>query len=231
MTLTFADAKRKLLRLLEDETVVEEITPADPLAVPPTLAVTQIRGAKYDAELLKDAVHAGLDAVLNRLWKSSKFSITTAGSEFDAPTDLIEVEAVREVTLNVLLPRLNLTAGGIFTDRSGNAWTNYPEGKITFANPILASSIEVFYSAAWAKPTLEADVFEVPAIAHTAVLLFSASYCLLSESAGAARLRQYNTRVDSGNPTDNPLENLSTLLLKRYEVEIQRIPQKQKGSY
>lgn len=230
MALTLADAKKKLLRLVEDEVVVTVVTPAvvGPPAVP---AVTLVSGAKYSPDLLLDAVHAGLDAVLNRLWKSSKYTIATAGTVFTLPTDLVDLEAVRETENNVLLPKLNLSAGQVFSDRTGNAWTPYPEGSITFANIVDAGTIEIFYSAVWTKPTLETDVLEVPSIAHTAVLLFAASYCLLTESSGAARLRQYNTRVDSGNPTDNPLENLSTLLLKRYEAEIQRIPQKQKGSY
>ncbi len=230
MALTFADAKKKLLRLVEDEVVDVIITPAV-VGPPAVAAITAVGGAKYSVDLLQDAIHAGLDAVTNRLWKSNKYVITTAGGYFTLPADLIDIEAVRETENNVLLPRLNLSAGQVFTDRTGNGWTPYPEGSITFANPVLESTIEIFYSAVWSKPLLEADTLEVPSIAHTAVLLYAASYCILTESSGAARLRQYNTRVDSGTPTDNPLENLSVLMLKRYELEIQRIPQKQKGSY
>jgi hypothetical protein len=87
----------------------------------------------------------------------------------------------------------------------------------------------VYYSAYWAKPEDDEEALETPDIATAALTMFAASYCLLNSASQASSIRQFGTKVDSGKPTDNPLEQSSTYFMKRFEIELQRIPPSLKG--
>lgn len=224
MDTTLGEMKLKILRLLGDfqKDSVEE----DDYGVP-------ISGQTFDADLLKDGVHAALDALSTRFWKEAVADIALTDDEthvFSLPADLIDIEAVYDGTLGKTIPRLFLRAGeGIAASQTDNIWLDYPQGSITFVNSLGSSGAKIYYSATWAKPDIDDDNLEPPVFTSAAIAFYGASYCLLRAASSSASLRQYATRVDSGTPLDNPLKDMSDYFLKRYEHELKSIPQKMKG--
>jgi hypothetical protein len=115
-------------------------------------------------------------------------------------------------------------------DTGQNYWVLYPAGKITFANQIPSSAgAKVYYAATWAKPTSDAAILETPEYALHALALYAASQCLLGKAVAAANIRQYGTKVDSGNPEDNPMLTVSTYLQRVFDVAVQRFPVMPRG--
>jgi hypothetical protein len=113
---------------------------------------------------------------------------------------------------------------------AGNAWSLFPHGKISFINDLGESGAKVYYSSVWNKPEAPDEVIESPESSTIAICLYAASYCLLNKSAGSADIRQYNTKVDSGAPTDIPQKTMSDFFYRRYELELQRLPSMEKGN-
>ena len=217
MDVTFADLKRKIIRALSDE--VLEVGSGDAL----------IGGNTYSAEILMDSIHAALIAISSRIWKPSTFNIAGALDTSILPSDLIEVESVYDKTLGVLLPKLGLWVGENFTSSIGTGWTLFPSGNITFMNPLGSNGCTIYYSAEWDTPIADEDLVESPKQTLVCLILYAASYCLLVTAVASGNLANYKTKVDSGQPTDNPAKDMSNFMLQRYEIELQRLPMMEKG--
>jgi hypothetical protein len=56
------------------------------------------------------------------------------------------------------------------------------------------------------------------------MVYYTASHCLLPRSVNSAQIRQFNQRVDSGNPEHNPLKAESEWLLQRFYAEMKLMP-------
>ena len=213
MDITFGELKLKILRILSDE--ADEESP--------------LGGGTYNAELLKDSIHAALDALASRIWKPAKVEMDGSLDEMDLPADTLDVEAVYENTLGMFLPRLSMQVGATFNTSTGNGWSLYPFGTLSFINNVGASGCTISYSASWTKPVKDSEAIESPPATLMCLVLFAASYCLLADSVASANLGNFKTKVDSGQPTDNPAKEMSTFLLKRFEIELQRLPIMEKG--
>ena len=217
MSITFADLKGKIIRVLGD-IVVPGGSGGEPLA-----------GTTYGEDLLKDAVHAALDAITIRRFKSSVVQVAGDYGQMDVPEDLIEVEAILDVTNNIFLEQVPMKVGKGLSANGQLGWYIYPTGTIVFTNDLGDSGAELYYSAYWVKPEDDEEELETPDICVSALTMFAASYCLLNSASQASSIRQFNMKVDSGKPTDNPLEQSSTYFMKRFEIELQRIPPSPKG--
>ena len=217
MTITFADLKAKVIRALGD-IVVPGGSGGEPLA-----------GTTYDKDLLKDSVHAALDAITVRRFKASVAQVAGDYGQMDVPDDLIEVEAILDITNNVFLEQVPMAVGKGMSPGGRLGWYIYPTGTIVFTDDLGDDGAELYYSAYWAKPEDDEEDLETPDICTTALVMYAASYCLLNSASQASSIRQFNMKVDSGKPTDNPLEQSSTYFMKRFEIELQRIPPSPKG--
>jgi len=223
--ITVGEMKARIIDLIGDTMAVDDIyaTPLSP-----------VRGGQTSASILLSSIESALDAIASRSWKPSVFEIGAGLTSFDLPDDLIDVEGVRDLTTGELMPQMALQVGGAFQ----NGWMLYPAKQITFANPVGLKGVRVYYSAVWAKPETDSVYFDVidevpldaPLVFNTAISFYATSYCLLERANESAILRQYNTKVDSGQPVDNPLKDMSDVMLSRFEIEMKRFPQKQKGS-
>jgi hypothetical protein len=211
MDTKFGDLKRKILLLLADE--ADEESP--------------VGGGTYSAALLQDAVHAALNAICQRVWKSSVAVTEEDVSTFGLPSDVIDVEAVYDTKLGIFIPRIQMQVGQAFGHPNGNAWHLFPSGTLAFINNVIDGAT-VYYSARWAKPTRDNDLLEPPDSALTCLILYSASYCVLTDIASSGSIRQFNTKVDSGVPTDIPAKVVSDFLLARFEIELKRVPMGEK---
>jgi hypothetical protein len=185
--------------------------------------------SSYPDDLLVDAVHAAHDAILPYVWKPKTDSLTAALSTFTLPTDLYEVQAVWDESVGTFIDPAILTPGEPSASDTGNAWFEYPSGTLNLYNAIGSSGGTLYYAATWSKPTQDADVLEVPEYALTGLTYYGASYATLNKASSAARLGNYKTRQDSGNPEHNPLLTYSNFLLKRFEYEMARMPKITKG--
>lgn len=214
---TLADLKRRVLNLISDI----EVANSDPIA-----------GAQFSAALLLEAIDAGLDAILPWVSKSSVATLTGNAvlTEFPLPTDLYRIEAVWDGLYYSFIPIVKMSPGVQWSDSiSELTCMDYPEGKITFSYALSTSGGKVYYAATWTKPELDDDDISAPEVTHTAICLFAASYCMLNKANQAAILNAFKTRVDSGSPEDNPAKTMSDYFLRRFELEMNRHPAKDRG--
>jgi hypothetical protein len=213
---TLADLKRQIIHLLGD---VEDAG-ANPVA-----------GKQYSASLLLEGVCAGVDAILPWIPKALEALLTGDGTTqaYALPAGLYRIEAVYDQQANILMPEGMLAAGNAWGSLTEQRWLEYPGGFITFMKPLASPGARLYYTGMWTKPALDADAIEPPAITHIGIVLFAASYCLLSKASASANIRQYNTKVDSGVPIHNPEAEMSTYFLRRFEAEMNRHPARAKG--
>jgi len=184
----------------------------------------------YHEDLMLDAANAAQIAVLPRVWKPATDTIAAAATSHTLPSDCFEIQAVWDETQNMFLDPAILAAGEPSASVSGNGWYEYPEGTISFYSALGADGGTLFYAATWTALTTDADTTEVPDYAITAMVLYGASYMLLSKAAANAKLGAYRTRVDSGTPEDNPVQRMSEYFLARFEFEMTNMPTLLKGA-
>lgn len=78
------------------------------------------------------------------------------------------------------------------------------------------AAFTLHYHAYWPIPTGDDDLVIVPRWARQALTFYVAAMALIRKSIGFAKIRQWNTRVDSGKPTDEPLLPEAKFLLEQY---------------
>lgn len=181
-------------------------------------------------DLLLNAVHSALDAILPQCWKPATYTLSGALAQYALPSDTYEIQAVYDSNLKMFVDSMILAPGEPGANVSGNAWTEYPSGYLSLLTALSASGGILYYAATWTKPTADTDVLATPAYALTALTMYGASYAILNKLSAASKLGNYKTRLDSGDPTDQPLQQLSTYLLKRFEIEMNRMPKQMRGS-
>lgn len=214
MNLKYSKLKEKVIRTMAD-TVEEGVTP--------------VGGSSYNADILQDAIHAAILAIGSRSWKKSQFSIPAAVTSANLPDDCIDVQTVFDKTLNIFVPKMQFTVGGGLSSTSGNAWHLYPNGTIVFVNEVGAEGCVAYYQASWELPTKDSDLIEPPASTLTCIVLYAASYALIGDALSSAQIRQFNTKVDAGAPGDIPAIKASDFLLRRFELELARLPMIEKS--
>lgn len=180
-------------------------------------------------DLLSNAIDSALDAILPQCWKPSLYTLTGSASRYALPADVYEVQGVYDSGTRVFLDPAVLAPGEPSSSSSGNGWLEYPYGYISLYTALSSSGGVLYYAAKWTKPVNESDVIDAPEYAVTALTLYGASYAVLNKAAAAAALGNYKTRLDSGTPEDQPLQNFANYLLKRYETEMMRMPKQTKG--
>lgn len=189
-------------------------------------------GATYDDELLYDGVCEAHEAILRWVPKPSVALISSSGSDgyFELPSDVYEIISIMDTSNYQILQRANLiskTTRGDLPANMYNDWLEFPFGYISLSNEVDDDQIKVFYYATWNKPANFSDysfVIEVPSYAHRGLLFYAASYILMPEAKSSAGIRQYNLRIDSGTPEDNPVRDVSLLYLNRFYNEMKLMP-------
>lgn len=222
MAIPFIIVKKKVISLLAD--TEGEATPLD--------------AGQLTAALMLDGIAAALAAICQKAPKQSVLPIAAGEDGLLLPADLYEIDGIQDLGTGLFLEKMKFNASGqAFSPQASSiTWTDYPFGEITFSSA-LASGGTLYYSALWESPKRDdydnPDEFnvELPDYLAYALCLHAASYCAINRFAGSAEIRQFNTKVDSGTPEDNPFQVLSDFLLRRFEVEMGRLQQRQRGSY
>lgn len=188
--------------------------------------------ARVSAEMVYDGILSGHDAILPWVPKTALVTLTSGsnGFLFALPADCYSVQSVLIVETNVFVPKATLSPRSSWTQgiQTDNNWIDYPMGYLTFSEEIEeGETIQVFYHAFWTKPSsppAAAFVIEVPTYAHQGMVYYAASQVMMQQATGSGGIRQFNTRVDSGTPEDNPLLVLSQRFLERFYQEMKMMP-------
>jgi hypothetical protein len=179
------------------------------------------------ADLLKNAINSGYDAILPWVWKAETMDVDAVTTCVGLPAMLYRVEAIRDNEVEECLRPLTLSPDS--TSVTGSQWIEYSSGSVTFI-PETENATTIYYSAMWTKLDEEDDVAEPPGYSHMGILCYAASTVLMASATNAADIRQYATRVDSGTPEDNPLKIMSDAFYKRFEIEMSRMPMMVRGA-
>lgn len=208
---TFGDLKEKVLRLTGD--LVDSVT-------------------ELQEEQLLDAIIAAHDAVLPWAPKTSSTTFVGDGitTAFTLPSKFYDVDTIFDSDSGEILPQAVFSPGSHFGDsiQGTNTWVLRPSGSITFAKAIGSGSIyTMYYLTQWNAPTEateDTEELEPPSYLDTAMIYFSAAYLMITPAIDAAEIRQWGTRVDSGNPEHNPVQKTVLFLLSLFNQEMSRIP-------
>jgi hypothetical protein len=189
----------------------------------------------YSDDLVYDAIDAGYVAILPWVPKTvvDVSTITGDGSttEFVLPTALFEVQALVVQETGEVLPRGILAPGSYHGENidATNDWILFPSGSISFSKPLDSGDVyELWYTSFWTMPadmeTLSVTL-EVPQSVITGLTYYCAAYALMPAAVGAAELRQFGTRPDTGTPEHNPVRDAVTYLMSSFQREMNRLPE------
>jgi len=172
-----------------------------------------------DALVMLATIHTGI---------ASSFEITAEGdSQFTLPDNIVEsndgaaVAGVYDDTNAIWLSKAEFlpmedTLPGYFV---------WPAGTLNIVpTPTSGYTYTVYYIAYFAEIVDDTTIISLPNWMFEAVKLYTASRLMLALSTDAALIAQFKTRVDSGNPEDNPILQESKQLMKEFETLINSIP-------
>jgi hypothetical protein len=190
----------------------------------------------YDSELFLNSLASALDAILPWFPKTAISTITGTGAyTYTLPDDYYRIETCVNDADGEMLPSAMLISGNFRGDdiQGTNDWIEYPHGSITFSKSLdTGQSYTLFYLAHWTRPTINSqdeEVLETPDFLDTALALYTTAQMLLPQAVSASEVRQFNTRVDSGNPEHNPMQESTKFLLRLFNDEMNRHPKYQKA--
>lgn len=185
----------------------------------------------YPDQILLDGINSATVAILPWLPKEMTANgiIVTSGSLIKLPDDVYYVDAVYSVTGEQWLKHWSINPGA--TSARGTVvvpqWVEYPEGYLTLSCDYSDNTVNVFYHGLWTAATTTGSATEnmdTPSFADLAIIYYAASYVLNSSAVSSAQLRQFNTKIDSGQPVDNPLKDMVNLLMQRFMNEVKLFP-------
>lgn len=190
----------------------------------------------YNIELFIDGLSAALDAILPWYPKTGiEELVGDGGNIYDLPEGYYQIESCISQANGQLLPRASLFPDLYRGDyaQGPNNWIEFPHGSITFSKKLPVGEIyEIYYLAHWSKPTssdMNSKELETPKYLDHALALYTTAQMLLPSAVSAAEVRQFNTRVDSGHPEHNPMQQSTLYLLRLFTDEMNKHPRYQKA--
>jgi len=180
-------------------------------------------GRRYSEELLRDAVNDALRAFASShtgLVKTHQVVGDGATATFPLPADMVEsrdagVVAV-EWTSGYFLQRMEPFPG---TTLPPAAYLLLPNATIRFGTaPTSGQTVTIYYVAYYPAVVDNTSEIAVPGWAVEAIKLYTAAVALDTYVAKAANLGQYKSRRESGEPEDNPLQELARYYFERYNI-------------
>lgn len=194
--------------------------------------LNDVAQATYEDVLVYDGIAAAHDAILTWVPRLAVATVTSGsdGVTLVLPSDLYAVQAVQRMENGEFLRKATMAAG---TMRNSDAiqvvdWIEYPTGYISLGADVgEGEEFKLHYLALWDIPASEADldfVITPPRYALQGMVYYAGAFCILPSGVSSAQLRQFNLRVDSGTPVDNPLKDMADQLLQRFYQEMKIMP-------
>lgn len=218
-------------------------------AVEPKLIriLKSVATSESDADLRMDGFNAALEDFSAHTAKRAKTEFTGDGSTiaFNLPSDFLATpDAIQGVRIasgqslgetegwleeQIFVPGENYSQ---WTDSSGipSLFFIWPNDKINIL-PVMASGtkVEMYYHAAWGEVTAGTSVIDAPRWALRLLNFYAAAYCIAPSGIKSAKIRQFNQKLDSGNPEDNPINEQADYYLKWYRTELAKYPPQRDG--
>lgn len=149
----------------------------------------------------------------------STFSGDGSTTVFDLPSDFYWVDGVFDANGEKMNPVSVSDAD--YIGSGGVGYILYPHGKITFLTAPTGTAT-MYYLASWPNITAVTETIPTPEYLNIAIVHYASAWVLMPEAVSAAQIRQYNTKVDSGNPEDNPVFRQVLGLLNLFYMEVER---------
>lgn len=185
--------------------------------------------------IVYDAVAAAHMALMPWVPKPATATLSSGsdGILLSLPADLYAIQALQLVSSGEFLPRSTLTPRSIrHSEGTVIDWIDYPYGYVSLSKSYdEGTEFKLYYLAYWNQPASENDttfVLEVPRMAHQGLVYYACAHCLCPQSVNSANIRQFNLRIDSGTPEDNPLKVEAQRFLDLFHHEMKLMPPYQK---
>jgi hypothetical protein len=214
MTTTYSDLRSRVLRSLNDP-----------------------EGSLHSDELVFDALIGAHEAIVQWVPRFSEATLTSGsnGALFAIPEDCYQVDVVQTLSDGLILPKAIFEASKARgnSDLEASDWIESPSGFINLGNEI-EGSIQIYYRSYWPAPANIIDLnfpIQPPLSVHLGMVYYACAHCLLPRATSTGGIRQFGTDIDSGKPTDNPLQVMSNLFLQRFMQEMKLQPAYVKVGY
>lgn len=180
---------------------------------------------KYAASLLDNAnaalrllatTHTGLASV-------SDYTGDGETTQFPLPGNCVErrVHGVYDTVYDVWLTKVTFFPGNPL-DEGFYVW---PNGYVNFSPAIPSASVfRMHYVAYYPEIVDDSSVIAVPDWAIEAITMYAAGRTLEDYASQMAVLGQFRTRVDSGNPEDQPILQLSKRYIEQFYELVNQHP-------
>lgn len=186
----------------------------------------------YSDDLIYDAVCLATDAILPWIPKAAIATITADGKldRFPLPVDYYAIEAIQDVSTGIFAEKDLLQPGRVRNAQSDKTftWMEYPRGTLNLSRVLEEGrGIRVYYTAYFNKPETKDSLdfeLETPRYALAGILYWVCAHCVIPFSTSAAQVRNWNQKIDSGKPTDNPLEANARFYRQLFIDEMTRVP-------
>jgi len=186
----------------------------------------------YSDDLIYEAVCLATDAILPWIPKAAMTTITADGilDRFTLPADYYAIEAVQDVSTGIFAEKDLLQPGRMRNAQSDKTftWMEYPKGSLYLSRVLdNGRQVRAYYTAYFNKPATKDDLtfeLETPRYALAGMLYWACAHCVIPFSTSAAQVRNWNQKIDSGKPTDNPLEANARFYRQLFIDEMTRVP-------
>lgn len=92
-------------------------------------------------------------------------------------------------------------------------------------------NLKLYYWGLYTDVAALTDTIEPPVWSHEALLFYTLALSLVPTFQDTATIRQWNQRVDSGRPVDNPLLDAFEALIKQYHETLSLWPKQVRSHY
>jgi hypothetical protein len=186
----------------------------------------------YSDDLIYEATCLATDAILPWIPKAALTTIIADGvlDRFPLPADLYAIEAIQDVESSYFAEKDIFSYGKVrsLQNEKTFTWMEYPRGSL-YLSRILdqGRGIRVYYTAYFNKLETKDNLdfeLETPRYAFAGMLYWACAHCVIPFSTSAAQVRNWNQKIDSGKPTDNPLEANARFYRQLFIDEMTRVP-------
>ena len=171
--------------------------------------------------------------------KTVSFSGDSSIREFDLPADFLKAYAVFWEDKEMFLEPGDFVPG-IQWDWEAADETNRPYGFILWPSEKLTvfhapdtgtDNLTLYYWGMFSDVAAPTDTLEPPVWSHEALMFYTIALSLIPDLQDTAAIRQWNTRVESGRPLDNPLLQSYDKLIQSYHEALSLWPKQVRDQY
>jgi len=116
--------------------------------------------------------------------------------------------------------------GGLSSTRRPFSFIKWPEGsiKLLFEPDEAEVALRLYYWGHWSEVSDSVSVIDSPAWSYEALLTYAVAMTYVPSLGDASWINEFKTRVDSGNPVQNPHEVAHKKLLEKYAWLLSKHP-------